>query len=358
MSTVNAILADLDSALASRSDDQKAQTIVRLTDLFAARANEYSDDQLSVFDVVIGRLATGVDVERRLELAERLADLAKAPHGVVRQLALDEIVIARPVLTRSSALTEQDLIAVASTRGRDHMLAITERVYLAETVTDYLVVKGDRIISHALAKNEGACFSMRGMGLLVTRAFADEALQSALGAREDVPAELMVNLSNAARDSARRRLMIRTAPAALLSRAPGAPESAAPEADGVIRRQAAALVAALAQADKLDEPALAAFAAKGKADEAVCALAAMVRISEAAAEQSLLGSDRDACLVIGKAMGWSWDTIKLLLSLRPEGDNLPHQVARSRSNYESLSQTTAQRVMQFMRVKDQSSSPA
>jgi uncharacterized protein (DUF2336 family) len=358
MSTVKAILADLESAIASHSEDQKAQTMIRVTDLFVARADEYSDDQVSVFDVVIGRLAAGVDVKRRVELAERLADLIKAPHGVVRQLALDEIIVARPVLTRSHALTEQDLIAVASTKGRDHMLAITERPHLTETVTDYLVVKGDRVISHALAKNDGARFSMRGMGLLITRAFADETLQTALGAREDVPAELMVNLSNATRDSARRRLMTRTAPSALLSRAPGAPEAAASEADGEARREAAALVAALAQADKLDEPALAAFAAKGKMHEAVCALAAMVQISPAAAEQSLLGSDRDACLVLGKAMGWGWDTVKMLLSLRPESENLPHLVARSRSNYESLSAPTAQRVLQFMRVKDQTAKTA
>lgn len=357
MSTVKAILADLESAIASHSEDQKAQTMIRVTDLFLARADEYSDDQVSVFDVVIGRLAAGVDVKRRVELAERLADLIKAPHGVVRQLALDELIVARPVLTRSSVLTEQDLIAVASTKGRDHMLAITERPHLTETVTDYLVVKGDRVISTALAKNEGARFSKRGMGLLVTRAFADESLQTALGAREDVPAELMVNLSKATRDSARRRLMTRTAPAALLSRAPGAPEAPS-ETDGEARKEAAALVAALAQADKLDEPALAAFAAKGKLDEAVCALATMVQISTAAAEQSLLGGDRDACLVLGKAMGWGWDTVKLLLSLRPEADNLPHLVARSRSNYESLSQPTAQRVLQFMRVKDQIAKPA
>jgi uncharacterized protein (DUF2336 family) len=360
MSTVKAILADLESAIASHSEDQKAQTMIRVTDLFLARADEYSDDQVSVFDVVIGRLAAGVDVKRRVELAERLADLIKAPHGVVRQLALDELIVARPVLTRSSVLTEQDLIAVASTKGRDHMLAITERPHLTETVTDYLVVKGDRVISTALAKNEGARFSKRGMGLLVTRAFADESLQTALGAREDVPADLMVNLSKATRDSARRRLMTRTAPAALLSRAPGAPGApeAPSETDGEARKEAAALVAALAQADKLDEPALAAFAAQGKLDEAVCALATMVQVSTAAAEQSLLGADRDACLVLGKAMGWGWDTVKLLLSLRPEADNLPHLVARSRSNYESLSQPTAQRVLQFMRVKDQMAKPA
>jgi uncharacterized protein (DUF2336 family) len=352
MTTVTTILADLESALASRSEDQKNSTIVRVTDMFSARADEYSPEQVGVFDVVIGRLASGVGVQSRIVLSERLAALGKAPHGVVRQLALDEIVVARPVLTRSAMLSESDLIAVASTKGRDHMLAITERPNLTAPVTDFLVVKGDRVISHALAHNETARFSARGMGLLVTRAFADDALQVALGGREDIPPELMVNLANAGRDSARRRLMKRTAATSQPGRQDEIANSAAADSS-VDRTAASAAMRELSAKGKLDESALAGFAQRAATDEAVCAISLMAQISLHAAEQAVLGADRDAALVIGKAMGWDWVTVKALVALRPPAERLPHMIERARENYQNLSTATAHRVLQFMRVKEQ-----
>lgn len=353
MTTVTAILADLESALASRSEEQKNNTIMRVTDMFSARADDYNAEQVSVFDVVIGRLASGVTVQSRVELSERLSSLAKAPHGVVRQLALDEIVVARPVLTRSIMLGESDLIAVASTKGRDHMLAITERPDLTTPVTDYLVVKGDRVISHALAHNETAKFSPRGMGLLVTRAFADDALQVALGGRDDIPAELMVNLANAARDSARRRLLNRAAPQAAPGRAQDDTAQIATAEHSEERDAASKAMRALAAKGQLDETALAGFAQRAATDEVVCAISVLAKISLHASEQAVLGTDRDAVLVIGKAMGWNWTTVKALIGLRPASERLPHQLERARDNYENLSTATAHRVLQFMRVKEQ-----
>lgn len=354
MTTVTTILADLESALASRSEGQKKSTITRVTEMFVERADEYTPEQVGVFDVVIGRLAAGVDVQVRIDLSERLAALAMAPHGVVRQLALDEIGVARPVLTRSIMLSESDLIAVASTKGRDHMLAITERQDLTAPVTDYLVVKGDRVISHALAHNETARFSPRGMGLLVTRAFTDDALQVALGGRDDIPPELVVNLSNAARDSARRRLLRRPETAAPAGYAAGSGvenEGPRPEltaAYGAMRD--------LAARSQLDEKALAGFAQRAATDEAICVVSLLAKISLQAAEQAVLGTDRDASLVIGKAMGWEWPTVKALIGLRPASERLPQTIERARHNYDNLSSTTAHRVLQFMRVKEQAAS--
>jgi uncharacterized protein (DUF2336 family) len=353
MTTVSTILADLDSALASKSEDRKVRTMTQVTTMFVQRATEYTPEQIGVFDVVIGRLASGVSVQARTDLSERLADLSSAPRGVVRQLALDEIGVARPVLSRSVVLQEQDLITVASTRGRDHMLAITERPGLTEPVTDYLVVKGDRVVSHALANNETARFSGRGMGLLITRAFADEALQSALSVRADIPVELLGNLSNAVRESARRRLLSRTAPAAILSAEQAQPDAGPPPVDPALREAAAAHVQQLVDQGRLNETALAAMASQGDVQKSICALAALTRLSQPAAEQALLGADRDACLVVGKAMDWNFETVKALLTLRPSSEQLPHMLSRAESNFDSLAPATAQRVLQFMRVKDQ-----
>ncbi len=351
MTSVSAVLSELDSALLSQTEAKAADTVARVTDMFVTVAAACSDDQLGVFDVVIGRLAARVGPRARLDLSERLAELARAPRGVIRQLALDDIAIARPVLTRSTLLGEHDLITVAAEKGQDHMLAITERPDLSANVTDYLVVKGDRVITHALASNLTALFSGRGMSLMVTRAISDEALQSALGERSDIPDPLKTNLSNAIRDSARRRIMARPVPAALtIAQMPGDADLPG-EAD--LRRAAIQMIEEMQATGKLTEAVLAGLAASGKTDHTVLALSALAKISVSAAEQAINGADRDACLVIGKAMNWDWATIKALLSARPAADQLPHLVDRARANYEALSATTATRVLQFMRVKEQ-----
>jgi hypothetical protein len=190
------------------------------------------------------------------------------------------------------------------------------------------------------------------MGLLVTRAFADDALQVTLSGRDDIPSELMVNLSNAARDSARRRLMSRTSSAALMSRDGGDGLHADPDISES-RKAAAQTVRELSARGGLDERALHHYAVSGKSDEALYALSFMAKVSLHAAEQAILGADRDACLVIGKAMEWNWETIEALIGLRPSAENLPHMMDRAKSNFENLSAATAQRVLQFMRVKDQ-----
>ncbi len=344
MNNVATVLAELDSAMASHSEDQRVRTVTRVTDMFINSAEAYSSDQIGVFDVVIGRLASGIGTEARGALSERLADVANAPRGVVRQLALDEIAVARPVLTRSVILTDQDLIAVASTKGKDHMLVMSVRANLGEPVTDYLVVKGDKTVSHALAQNLSARFSSRGLGLMITRAFTDENLQNALGNRADIPPQLMDNLAQAARESARRRAQggqPRTGSAwtkPVPAPAP-APTAAKAERDGFAP-------------DDLTEEKLAALAAAGDTDNAIAGLAKLAGISQQAAEQAIVGADRDACLVIGKAMGWSWPTVRQLLGLRPNSDQMPHLIDKAQENFANLALPTAQRVLQFMRIRD------
>jgi hypothetical protein len=342
--------------MASRSEEQRLATATRLTELFAEQANGYSDDQIGVFDVVIGQIAAGVGTSGRVGLSERLADIQNAPRGVIRQFALDDIAVARPVLMRSPRLSEQDLIAVATSRGRDHMLAITERPYLTAPVTDVLVVRGDRVVSHSLAANETASFSARGMGLLVTRALTDEALQGALGQRDDIPPAFAGTLEKASAETARRRLTLRASPDALdagrkvvsLPRPEGPPVLTPGELDSAMIR-----VQELSRAKRLDEARVAGFAREGQRADLACALSLLGGLSINAVETALGGPDRDAVLVIGKALGWSWPTVKTLINLRPEHERLPHMLEKARSNYETLNFSTAQRVLQFIRVKDQ-----
>ncbi|KPF68604.1 hypothetical protein IP69_11335 [Bosea sp. AAP35] len=359
MSSVSTLLRDLETTMERGSSSDRTQILSRLTDLFLSTAAVMDDDQVGIFDVVIGRLARAIEVRARIELSERLAPVPNAPAGLVRQLALDDIAVARPVLIASARLTGQDLVAIAAAKGRDHMLAITERSDLGEPVTDFLILRGGRVVTHAIAANHTARFSQHGMGVLVMRASQDDALQSALSGRRDIPAELADQLMAAAKNSARRRLTASLEPglAGAVDRAVerGALAVAAEtQIEGNLGTVNEALVEInrLNDAGELDEAAVARFASAGTSEHAICAVAVLAQLGLPATEQIVLGADRDAVLVVARGLGWSWETAAALIGLRKDFGKSEPAIERARQHFRNLAQPTAQRVLGFLRMRD------
>src|SRR5262245_43892752 len=123
MSGKPSLIAELEDAMASRSEDKRSETLQKVTDLFVGSAASYSEEQVALFDNVIGRLAEGTDVSAKAELSERLAAVENAPVNVVQTLAEDDAIdVAGPVLAQSTRISEAQLAALAATKGRKHML--------------------------------------------------------------------------------------------------------------------------------------------------------------------------------------------------------------------------------------------
>ena len=355
MSPVGALLRDLETTMARGSTDERATILSRLTDLFLSTAEGMGEDQVGVFDVVIGRLARAIEIRARIELAERLAPIPNAPSGVVRQLALDEIAV--------------DLVAIAAAKGRDHMLAITERPDLGEPVTDFLILRGGRVVTHAVAANQTARFSRHGMGVLVMRAAQDDALQATLGSRADIPADLAEQLMAAAKSSARRRLEASLEPS-LAGAVAGAVERGAEAVSVQVAigdelgrfGKALADVKALDEGAKLDESVIAQYAVSGAVEHAICGVATLARLTLPATEQIVFGPDRDAVLLVARGMGWSWETARALIGLRKGDGKSAPVLERAKQSFRNLTPTTAQRVLGFLRMRDgaqsDSSAPA
>ena len=353
------LLRDLDTTMARGSSAEGAVVLSRLTDLFLATAIDMDEEQVGVFDAVIGRLSRAIELRARVELSERIAPVPNAPSGVVRQLALDEIAVARAVLVQSPRLTDQDLVAVSAAKGRDHMLAITERPDLGEPVTDFLILRGGRVVTHAVAANQTARFSRHGMGVLVMRAAQDDALQATLGLRRDIPAELVGQLMAAAKSSARRRLSESLEPT-LAGDVDGAVERGADAiaAGGQMPGELGAISAALVEirelneAGLLDEEKVRSFAQQAATEHATCAVAVLAQLSLPASEQVILGTDREAILIVARGLGWSWETTAALISLRKDFGKSQAAVDRARDSFRNLAQSTAQRVLGFLRMRD------
>lgn len=163
MSEVKSFLRDLDDAVLRGSAESRIRALWHTTDLLIA--GRYSDDEIWTFGEVIGRLADEIEVAARAQLAKRLARFDNAPINIIHKLAFDDSIdVAGPVLRESERLDAKTLAANARTKSQPHLLAISKRKSLEETVTDVLVTRGNRDVVNSVANNNGARFS--GFGFL------------------------------------------------------------------------------------------------------------------------------------------------------------------------------------------------
>lgn len=356
------VIADLEDSIARGSHERRLASLRQVTDLFVRDAEALSDEQVELFDLVIARLAAAIETRARSELAERLAEAPNAPRGVLRSLAHDEIVVARPILSRCERLTDDDLVAVAVARGRDHMLAISERASLAEPVTEVLVSRGDRVVVHAVAGNPGARFSEGSITKLVDRSRADEALQTLLGQRTDLPDSHMRQLVAIAKEAARRRL-VETLPQATPPAVNAAVERSATRVEVAVvagHDYGAALAAVqdLYEAGLLAEADLRDFAEAGRFEESVCAIASLVGLSVPTAERLFSSDETDLLLVVGKSQDWVWPTVRALVKLRDRTEATPARLKKTFETYEQLARSTAQRVVHFLKLRESAQNQA
>lgn len=356
MTSLAQLLTDVDNSVGRRSGTDRAVTLRRLTDLLVVGGPGLTDDQLDLFDEVIHRFAFAIETRARIELAEKLAGLDKAPRGILRTLAHDEIAVARPVLAGSPCLGDQLLLEVAALRGRDHMLAICQRTKVSAAVTDFLVTKGDGTVRQAIAGNSGASFSAIGTATLVDHARDDAVLADLLKARDDLSPEARRQLINLAKQEARERIEA-SLPGAGNLVAEAVERSAqsvvaAPAGSGRSYGTASATIQSMASRRTLSETDLIYFATHDRIEEAVVSIAVMCGLPVRAIDQIFGDPDNDLLLVIGRARGWSWRTVHSLLRLRDPARADRAAMRRAEEVFDGLKPASAARVVQLLKVRE------
>jgi uncharacterized protein (DUF2336 family) len=198
---------DLEQAILVSSTERRAASLQHVVNLFVARAADFSEAQVGLFDVVIMRLVETIETEVRAKLANQLAPIPNAPPRIIHTLAFDdEIDVARPVLMQSDRLDEAALVRNAATKGQGHLLAIAQRKTISPSVTDVLVQRGDSIVVARTAENKGARFSDNGYAGLIQRSADSEQLALIVGTRPELPRHQFLKLLTIASGAVRTRL--------------------------------------------------------------------------------------------------------------------------------------------------------
>ena len=97
--TSSNLLDELQTALAHGTVARRVETLRRVTDLFLNAADDYSDEQIGVFDDVFECLLRHIEVSAKILLSKRLAPIPTAPPQTVHFLAFDDLIdVAAPML--------------------------------------------------------------------------------------------------------------------------------------------------------------------------------------------------------------------------------------------------------------------
>ncbi len=359
MNAGHSLIGELEDAIRSGSKDKRVDTLRRVTDLFLTDAERLSDQQVTVFDDVLGHLIETIESKARAELSARLAPVDNAPIGVLRRLARDdEIEVAEPVLAQSKRLTSDDLVGVAKTKSQAHLLAISGRAQLNTVVTDVLLQRGDRSVIHRLADNSGARFSETGFATLVKQSEKDEALAEKVGLKLDIPLQLFRQLLLRATEAVRSRLLAsagsqsREEIQCILAGIAKDVERETTDDHDTVLATAQHLVLLMQKKGELGEAALLRFAKAHQHMEMVAAIALLCSAPFDLIERLIHSDRREVFLIPCKAAGLEWPTLHAILRCQTLGHVLADlDFDRARADYLRLSKVNAQRVLRFWQVR-------
>lgn len=360
------IADEVEAAIAAGSAEKHLDTMRRVTDLFLVAAEGYSGEQIELFGDVLERLVKTIelralaDVSARIALAEmstQLASIKQAPPAVVRRLAQnDEISIAQPVLTESARLTPEDLVALAQTKGEQHLLAISGRWWLNEVVTDALLKRHYPRVSRRIVSNPGARVSTQGYAIIIKQAESDPDLAVETGIRVDLPPDLRQQLLRSATEAVRSRLLSRAPPhlfedirTAIATATAGANREMSRTRDFAAAQR---FIASLKKHGQLNEAALLGFAKQKKYEETVAALAELSRSGVEVIRPLMQSLRDDGVLIPCRVAGLKWETVAAILDSRfASGSMGRHELAKAKEQYGKLEMENARRLLKFWQVR-------
>src|SRR5215467_3458911 len=356
------VLDELISPLATASAKHRIRIIDRITDLFAAGSRSYSHEQIALFDDVLRRLCADIEVKARAKLADRLAGMHGALPRLIRTFAFDDAIeVAGPVLVRSNQLSDDDLLENATTKSQNHLYAIAQRLKLSESVTDFLVDRGDDRVVHKVVKNKGARFSLAGYGKLTNRARYDRKLTLALGERSDIPRQYFLKLLEAASSQVRAKLEAANPQMAAAIR--DTVDDVATAMQREVRKGSRAHTSAVREPKRrfnvrpITEASVHGPAHAQDFEKTAVALARLGVFPIDLVERALLDEGEDMVLLLAKAAGCSWTTARELLVMYVANRSLqPDEITEAFERYRKLSKETARNIVNFYerRMKERS----
>ena len=345
--------------LAKQPSSQRRRDLLReVTDVFFVEKVD-SPAQAAEFDAILQNLSAKMEEAVRIELAQRFASSPDAPRGLIRMLAMDSAAVARPVLERSEALSETDLLDVVRNRGQEHLRAVSSRADLSERLTDAIVESADDDTLNVLARNDGALLSRASHEVLVDRAAQNPDLQEAVVQRASLPPDLLNEMYFTVEARLRATILARND-----SLDPKALEQALQTSRKRLAAQSGALPADYFEAeehvrdllarDALTPPVLVKMLRAGEKTRFVLALSESTGVDFNTARRVMDRQDLDALAILCKAADFDRTLFTTFVILVLNSKDAMGRATEYGHLYNDLTKETANRTLRFWRVRRES----
>ncbi|MGQ0686754.1 DUF2336 domain-containing protein [Bradyrhizobium sp.] len=357
MTMFYSLIDEVQNTTEAGATKRQLKALKRITDLFHAGSGRYSKQQIELFDNIFRTVVGVIELRIRVKLAHHLATDANAPATLVRAFAFDDAVaVAAPVLSRSTALSEADLILCSGTQGQGHLHAIAQRQTISEAITELLIQRGEPRVVHAVAKNPGARISEHSFGELVVRSGGDAQLALHVGMRHDVSRHHLLRILETASATVCRRIV--TANPQLADAVKGAVTDVIDDINLELRNgseehaKARNRIRRRKDWKELGETDVHAAARAQDFERTVAALSVLASCPIEMVERAVLNENPGAVQIVAKAASCSWATAKALLLMKAADRNLSRMdLDRARENFERLEIRTARRVLEFYEAR-------
>ena len=355
MAEQKSFLRDLDEAVQRGTAESRARALWHTTDLMIT--GRYSEDEIWTFGEVIGRLADEIEVAARAQLAKQLARFDQAPVNIIHKLAFDDsIEVAGPILRESVQLEPYALVANVCTKDQSHLLAITQRKALDESVTDVLVTRGNQEVVKSVVKNDGARFSDFGFLHMIQRAEGDNILAEQLGLRKDIPRHVFQQLIAKASDDVRKRLE-HERPSMV-----GDIQTSVSDVTGELQSKfgpvsrsyfvAKRVVMTQHKQGNLNETSISGYARFHKLEEVTIGLSLLCTLPVDVIERAVLDKNREMLLILAKALDFSWATTMSLLFLGAKDHRITAKDLKdTEAEFGRLNVATSRSVLKFYQTR-------
>ncbi len=347
-----------------KSSDTRRELLRDIAGLFFEPDAPLEGEAAANADAILSQVISDVEASVRAEMADRFADLESPPTGLISELAHDVADVARPLLQRSKALSDELLVSVAQTKGQDHLRAIAAREHVSLSVTDAVVSRADDETLVALTQNEGAQLSRAAMETITDAAERVEELRAPLVQRADTPVDLLNELFPLVEARLRERITERND-----ALSPDELEAVMAAAQARLARRSGDLPPDYEEASRFIDmkrlrkqvtPALVVEQfQQNQATRAHIAFADLAQLDYAAARRVMENPAIDPLAIACRAGDIRTDDFVKLALFRPTSGARDQSSAEALSAiYDLLPQDVAVRAMRFWRVRKNASSAA
>lgn len=173
-----------------KSAESRSRLSEIIVDLFDNQASVLTERQRTLMYGILQTVINDIESSVRQAVAGRLALMEDVPRDLVSQLANDDASIAFPILSKSGLLRDVDLVEIIKLRTEEHMLAITMRRSVSESVSEALVESGHEPVIISLLKNTNAKISETTMEYLVEQSQRVDSFQEPILNRDELNPQL------------------------------------------------------------------------------------------------------------------------------------------------------------------------